>query len=287
MQNPPLNNEINQQEKLEPSEEKINGTTTHGNDNSSFLNVKTETSILIKDLLKSQDMLIEGSKLSPEFNSDYGRIKRPILSNAFGKSSTLVKLGNFVLVTSSIPGEGKTHTAINLALTIAQERDYSVLLIDSDVTRHGTSNCLDITNKPGLVELIEDDKLTINDVILKTDIQDLYIIPSGKQHTLATELLASQRMSEIIKEINEKFSNNLVILDGPPLLPTPQTQILCELVGQIVFIIEAGKTPQKIVEEALNLIPEGLATGLVMNKCEGMLSKGNHYYGYYNDNTLT
>ena len=236
--------------------------------------------VYIKEVLRKNNMLVHGSSLEPRFADEYRRIKRPLLSNAFGKSSSLVEKGNLILVTSSIPGEGKTHTAINLALSIAQERDHTVLLVDCDVTRHGTSCMLDIVDRPGLVDILESDSFTVGDAILRTDVPELCLISAGKQHDFVTELLASQKMSELVAEIGERYSDRVVIFDGPPLLPTPQTKILTSLVGQVVFVIEAGKTPQSVVEEALNMIPEEQATGLVMNKGEGISSYKSYYYGY-------
>ena len=236
--------------------------------------------VYIEEILRKNNMLVQGSRLGPQFADEYRRIKRPLLSNAFGKSSSLVEKGNLILVTSAIPGEGKTHTAINLALSIAQERDHTVLLVDCDVTRHGASRMLEIAGRPGLVDIIESDSFTVGDAILRTDVPELCLISAGKQHEFVTELLASQKMSELVAEIGQRYNDRVVIFDGPPLLPTPQTQVLTSLVGQVVFVIEAGKTPQSIVEEALNMIPEEQATGLVMNKGEGISSYNSYYYGY-------
>ncbi|MDT8283089.1 MAG: XrtA-associated tyrosine autokinase [Gammaproteobacteria bacterium] len=254
----------------------------HSADESTREQVKRETDkVDIKDRLRSQNMLVQGSKLGPRFVDEYRRIKRPLLSNAFGKSSSLIEKGNLILVTSSIPGEGKTHTAINLALSIAQERDHTVLLVDCDVTRHGCSRLLGIADRPGLVDIIEDDSFTVGDAILRTDVPELSLISAGKQHDFVTELLASQKMSELVAEIGERYDDRVIIFDGPPLLSTPQTQVLTGLVGQIVFVVEAGKTPQSLVEEALTMIPEEQATGLVMNKSEGISGRSGYYYGYY------
>ena len=90
-------------------------------------------------------------------------------------------------------------------------------------------------------------------------------------------------MSELVTEIGERYDDRVVIFDGPPLLPTPQAQVLAGLVGQVVFVIEAGKTPQAAVKEALAMIPEEQATGLVMNKSEGISSRSGYYYGYYSE----
>lgn len=239
--------------------------------------------VYIQDRLRENNMLVQGSCLSPNFSDEYRRIKRPLLSNAFGKSSSLMEKSNLILVTSSIPGEGKTHTAINLALSIAHERDHTVLLVDCDVARHGASTALGIVDKPGLVDILEEDDFGVGDAILRTDIPELCLISSGKQHDFVTELLASQRMSNLVAEIGARYEDRVIIFDGPPLLPTPQTQVLTGLVGQVVFVVEAGKTPQSVVEEALNMIPEEQATGLVMNKNEGLSGRSGYYYGYYGD----
>ena len=238
--------------------------------------------VYIEERLRKNNMLVRNSNLGPDFADDYGRIKRPLLSNAFGKSKSLLEKGNFILVTSSIPGEGKTHTAINLALSIAYERDHTVLLIDCDVTRQGASRELGIADKPGLIDILKNDDISVGEIILRTDIPELCLIPSGKQHDFVTELLASKRMSELVSEIGERYDDRVIILDGPPILPTPQTRVLSNLVGQVVFVIEASKTPQQVVEEALDMISEEQAVGLVMNKCEGISGHDNNYYGYYN-----
>lgn len=236
--------------------------------------------IEIMSRLQKLNMLVPGSRLGPNYSDEYRRIKRPLLSNAFGKSAQLVNKGNLILVTSSVPGEGKTYTAINLALSMAQERDHTVLLVDCDVTRQGVSQAMGISDKPGLVDILESNSFTVGDAILRTDIPELCIISAGKQHEYVTELLASQRMQEVVEEIGARYDDRVIIFDAPPLLSTPQTQVLTGLVGQVVFVIEAGKTPQSHVEEALKMIPQDQATGLVMNKSEGMSSRGSYYYGY-------
>jgi len=243
--------------------------------------------VYIEEVLRKSNMLVQGSDLGQAFADEYRRIKRPLLSNAFGKSASLLEKGNLILITSSIPGEGKTHTAINLALSMAHEQDHTVLLVDCDVTRCGTSRMLGIADKPGLVDILENNDFSVSDAILRTDIPALSLISAGKQHDFVTELLASQRMIELVSEIGERYSDRIVVFDGPPLLPTPQTQVLTNLVGQVVFVIEAGKTPQAVVEEALKLISEDQAIGLVMNKSEGLSARGGYYYGYYDENKKT
>ncbi len=235
----------------------------------------------ILDRLLANNMLVAGSNLGRDIQDDYRRIKRPLVSNACGRNKSMVDRGNLILVTSSIPDEGKTYTSVNLALSISQEMDTTVLLVDCDVVKQGVSRMLGLEKLRGLVDVLERDDLTISDVLLQTDVPNLRVMPAGKQHEYVAELLASQRMSDLINEMASRYKDRIIIIDGPPLLPTPLTQILAGLVGQVVFVIEAGKTPQSLVEEALEMIPEEQATGLVMNKNEGLSSRGSYYYGYY------
>ena len=239
------------------------------------------TRVEILEHLLEVNMLVPGSRLGPEFQDQYRKIKRPLLSNAFGKSSSLVENGNLILVTSSVPGEGKTYSSVNLALSIAQEKDNTVLLIDCDVAKQGVSRLLGIEKKEGLVDVLENDHLTIADVMLQTDLPNLRVLSAGKHDEYMAELLASQRMSDLVNEIAARYDDRVIIIDGPPLLATPQTPILAGLVGQIVFVVEAGKTSQSLVEDALELLPEDKAIGLVINKNEGLSGPHGYNYDYY------
>lgn len=235
---------------------------------------------ILKHLLKT-NMLVPGSSLDQRIRDEYRKVKRPLVSNAVGRSRLLVDRGNVILVTSSVPGEGKSYTSLNLALSMAQEMDNTVLLVDGDITRQGLSRSLGLGGAEGLIDILGADDLNIGDVMLHTDVPKLNVVSAGKmQNEYVAELLASQRMADLINELASRYSDRIVIIDGPPMLPTPQTQILAGLVGQVVFVIEAGKTPQALVTDALELIPEDQAVGLVLNKNEGLSSRGGYGYGY-------
>ncbi len=258
-----------------------------GTDGNLFGKEKVHVELL--DRLRETNMLVPGSDLDREIQDEYRRIKRPLVSNAVGRNKLMVERGNLILVTSSIPGEGKSYTSVNLALSIAHERDTTVLLVDCDIAKQGVSRALGLEGVTGLVDVLENDDLNIGDVMLHTDIPKLRVVSAGKQqHDYVAELLSSQRMADLMNELASRYSDRIVIIDGPPLLPTPQTQIIAGLVGQVVFVIEAGKTPQALVAEALELIPEEQATGLVMNKNVGLSSRSSYGYGYgygyYDDN---
>ncbi len=237
---------------------------------------------VFKKLLKN-NMLVPGSDLGRNIQDDYRRVKRPLVSNACGRNKAMVERGNIILVTSSIPGEGKTYSAVNIALSIAQEVDKTVLLVDCDVAKYGVSRMLGLEKRRGLVDVLESDNVDIGDVLLQTDIPNFRVVPAGKQHEYVAELLASDRMSNLVAELASRYADRIIIFDGPPLLPTPQTQILAGLVGQVVFVVEAGKTSRALVEEALELIPEEQATGILLNKNQGLAARSGYYYGYYGD----
>lgn len=232
--------------------------------------------------LRQMDMLVPGSKLGPEVKNEYRRIKRPLLSNAFGKTASLVDQGNLIVVTSSVPGEGKTYTAVNLALAFAQERDNTVLLIDCDVTKQGVSRMFGVEKRrPDFTDLLASEKISVGDALLHTDVPGLVLLPAGKPHEYITEMVASQRMARLVNEIASRYSDRIIIFDAPPLLATPEAQVLAGLVGQIVFVIEAGKTPHSIVDDALEMLPKDKAIGLVLNKSESLSNRGAYYYNYY------
>ena len=238
--------------------------------------------VYIMQRLREQGMLVPDSRMSVDVRHEYRRIKRPLLSNAFGKSSSLVDEGNLVMVTSAVPGEGKSYTAVNLALSMAQERDVRVLLVDCDVTKQGVSRMLGVQNRrPDLIDLLASDSMSIGDVLVKTDVPGLVMLPSGRPHEYITEMVASKRMQSVMEEFASRYNDRIVIFDAPPMLSTPESQVLAGLVGQVVFVVEAGKTPFTIVQEALGMIPEEKAIGMVLNKSESLSNRGGYYYNYY------
>jgi exopolysaccharide/PEP-CTERM locus tyrosine autokinase len=241
--------------------------------------------VKIHERLKAADMLVAGSRLGSEFADEYRRIKRPLLSNAFGKSSRLVDKENLILLASSIPNEGKTYTAINLALSIAQEKDHSVLLVDCDMAKKGLSRILGLENTLGLIDVLESDHITIGDALLNTDVPGLSVLSAGMRNEYGTELFGSQRMARLVDEMVTRYDDRVIIFDGPPIIPTPQAQVLAGLVGQIVFVVQAAKTPQQLVEEALGMLPRDKVIGLMMNMGEQFSGRRGSYYGYYGSET--
>ncbi|MCO7226254.1 XrtA-associated tyrosine autokinase [Pleionea sp. CnH1-48] len=231
------------------------------------------------DYLHAMSMVVPDDSRS-KIKEEYRLIKRPLLLNAAGKGNLKSDHGNLVMVTSSNPNEGKTFTAINLAMSIAAERDKTVLLVDCDVIRPSVARFfgLDPETK-GLTDYLTD-KATLNEVIVRTDFPTLRMITSGKPHHLSNELLASGKMEQLMHELSKRYSDRIIILDSPPLLTTTEAGILSTHVGQIVIVVEADNTKREELEqsiERLNLKDE-IAIGLVLNKSQRQMDS--HYYGY-------
>lgn len=211
---------------------------------------------------------------------EYRMIKRPLLMNALGKGAAPVDRGNMIMVTSSLPGEGKTFNALNLAMSMAMERDSTVLLIDADVVKPALSRILGLESRPGLTDVLVDPQLDLGDIIISTDLPKLKVIPAGRSHSHSTELLASDQMQRIANELSARYPDRIIVLDTPPLLVTSQASVLTHLVGQILMVVEAGKTPDSAVREAVSLLDSSKVIGMALNKSRGSLS-GEYYGGYY------
>ena len=182
-------------------------------------------------------------------------------------------------MTSSLPGEGKTFTAINLAMAISQEFDYTVLLVDADLLRSSVNKVFGIEDKAGLSEYLSGDVDSLSDVLLTTNIPKLTLLPAGKKHHLTSELFSSSLMDSLFDELSERYNDRIIIIDSPPVLSTNEANILSRKVGQIIFIIEQNKTTQASVKEALSQFDDNSVLGIVMNKTRTSNSSG--YYGYY------
>ncbi|WP_317205153.1 XrtA-associated tyrosine autokinase [Janthinobacterium sp.] len=211
---------------------------------------------------------------------DFRIIKRPLLRNARGgDGSAPIKHGNLIVVTSALPGEGKTYCAINLAMSIAMEMDITVLLVDADVARPSVLKVLGLAPLPGLMDILLSEELELSDVILKTNVPTLSILPAGRSNKHATELLASRSMSNLLSEIANRYADRIVIFDSPPLLITSEANVLAAQMGQVVLVVEAETTTQHAVKEALRQIEGCAHINLIYNKTKGF--PGGDYYGYY------
>jgi receptor protein-tyrosine kinase len=215
-------------------------------------------------------------------SEEYRVIKRKLINNAFGPLSATLNHPNLILVSSTRPGEGKTFTSVNLALSIALEQDKTVLLVDTDVLRPNVARTLDIQVPLGLTDYLSGDDVKVNDILYSTNVERLKIIAAGRPHHLSTELLASDKMVALANEFASRYPDRIVIFDAPPLLGITETAVLASMCGQAVVVLEENKTKLNELEKALSLLPKELAVGFVINKAYYSRDKGYGYgYGYY------
>lgn len=218
----------------------------------------------------------ERSQIAEEFRV----IKRPVLQNVRGKTAGPIDHANLVMVTSALPGEGKTFTALNLALSLATELDHTVLLVDADVARPSVLEALGLPKSKGLLDVLTDRNLGLGDVLLKTNIDKLSILPAGTPHRKATELLASEAMGDLVAEMADRYSDRIIVFDSPPLLPTTEARVLATHMGQILMVVEADRTTQSSVKQALATVEACPIVLMVLNRA-ARSEVGSYYAGAY------
>ena len=211
-------------------------------------------------------------------SQEFRVIKRPLLANAFGHGAPMVENGRRVMVTSAFAGEGKSFCAINLAMSIAAERDTFVLLVDADVSKPSIPRELGVETGAGLMDCLIDPNQDVGDLVLPTNIERLSILPAGRNHDNSTELLASASMRELLDHLSDRYDDRIIIFDSPPIMMTTEARVLASYMGQIVMVVEAGVTPREAVSDALASIGSPEVVGLVLNKSRE--ARGTRYQGY-------
>ena len=211
----------------------------------------------------------------------FRRIKRPILNIAFGDGVPKSENANVIMLGSALPGTGKTFCSFNLATSIAREKDVGAVLVDADVLKPNISVAFGLQDRPGLVDYLLDSSLTMDDIVVATNVLGIIVVPTGQQHDQATELLASRRMNQFVESLSQRFQARAIIFDTPPLLLTNEAQVLTEHMGQIVLVIEAGASTQETVEQALNSLNRDKPINAILNKARGVSFGEYGSYGYY------
>lgn len=229
------------------------------------------------DALAEQGFLVPNMPRT-HLGDQFRVIKRPLIANALGRHAASVRHANLIMLTSAMPGEGKSFTAINLAMSIAAELDHTVMLVDADVARPSILRKLSLPEGPGLLDLLEG-KASMQDVLLRTNIDKLTILPSGRPHPKATELLASVAMRELLDDMATRYADRIIIFDSPPLLLTTESRVLATHMGQVVMVVHAGQTLQADVQQALSTIESCPIRMMLLNKARSF-GKGAYSYGY-------
>lgn len=223
--------------------------------------------------LRKQGIVTPGTERTPTAEG-FRRVKRRVLSNLVNAPPNVP--ANLILVTSALSGEGKTFCAVNLAISIALEVDHSVLLVDADVRRPSVPSTLGLRADRGLMDLLLDRRIDMTDVLCRTDVGKLSLLFAGTAHQHSTELLASGATRGLLREMANRYHDRVIIFDSPPLLAASEATVLASQVGQVVMVVESGKTAESALKEALGRIEPNKLSGLVLNKA----SDAGLGYGY-------
>jgi protein-tyrosine kinase len=217
---------------------------------------------------------------------EFRLVKRNLMStwsqsqqNADRRSSRLI------MVTSARPGEGKTFSALNLAMALASERDVKALLVDADTQHSILPKIVGIPGDRGIVDVLTGN-LELSDVLLQTNLPNLMILPAGRGGPHVPELLSSREMEALLEELTQKLDDHFIIIDTPPCMASSDAAALAPLVGQIVFVIEAHNTQQAEIEAGLSTLSACPRISLLLNKSDTLASEHfGSYGGYYYHST--
>lgn len=228
------------------------------------------------DALRAGGYLPESSK-DRQFADQYRRIKRPLIEKALSGDDVGGE-PRVIVVTSAVPGDGKTFTSINLAFSMALERDISILLVDSDVAKHHITDIFGLRQRKGLLDALTNESLEPEALVVPTSSRGLSILPAGTRVEGTAELMSSNRMRQIVTILCARNPRRILLLDSPPLLITNEGRSLVKIAGQVVLVVRAGETPRHAVEAAIGMVGEKQAGGLILNEVKAGLTEG--YYGY-------
>lgn len=232
---------------------------------------------LAPDRLRARGLLAPGterSKLAEQFRL----VKRPLINRALGAPAARTG-AKLIMVTSAMPQEGKTFTAFNLALSISSERDIQVVLIDGDPHRGQVLETLGLEPRLGLMDYLGGSVRHLSEVLLATERDNLWLLPSGGAHENSSELMSGPRMAQLIAELELAYRPRIVLFDTPPLLASTESAMLAQHVGQIVMVVEASRTTRPRLEEALRMVSACPEVNLLLNKAQDIYQY--EQYGEY------
>ncbi|WP_428493287.1 P-loop NTPase [Rhodopila sp.] len=221
--------------------------------------------------------MIDWSRSRTRISEEFRLVQRQILRAAFGPDAQ-PGFSNLLLVTSARPGEGKSFIAANLSASIARQADHPVLLIDADAKRESICSSLGLADAPGLLDLAANPRLDPAPMIARTPIELLSILPIGRERERSAELFSATEMARLIENLGRRYADRLLILDAPPCLSTSDPALLAQLVGQILFVVEADRTQREEIEAALDLVQACPTITMVLNKQQ---TSTRHSFGAY------
>jgi exopolysaccharide/PEP-CTERM locus tyrosine autokinase len=210
-----------------------------------------------------------------EIGEQFRLVKRQLLARDGGADAA-----RRVLVCSANTGEGKTFCAVNLALSLAAEKDLQVLLIDADMVKPGVVSTLGIEDGPGLMDALADEALRIEDLVVRTDIPSLAVLPAGRHTNADTEYLASAHMARLLDRLTAGRPDLVVLFDSPPLLAASPAGVLAGLVDQALLVVRADVTSESALRDSVGMLRACDDIRLLLNAATaGTGTRFGSYYG--------
>jgi exopolysaccharide/PEP-CTERM locus tyrosine autokinase len=218
-----------------------------------------------RTMLAEKGMLVPGAPIGA-LAEEFRLVKRQLLLNArVIAAGPLGERARTILVGSGKPGDGKTFCAINLAISLAAERDVEVVLVDGDFAKPDVMASLGLDDSVGFLDILADPTIDLESCIVQTDVPQLSLLPAGKRTHSDTELLASARTGDVIDRLLAANPKRILVFDTPPTLAASPASVLALLVGQVMLVVRADRTTEADVREAVNLLDGCERISLVLN----------------------
>lgn len=227
--------------------------------------------------LAEHGFLVPGAPISG-LAEEFRIIKRELLAEIRGAGEH--DDGKVVLVASAHPGEGKTYCAVNLALSLAAENGLEVLLVDADVAKREAADLLGLQVETGLLDVLANPALRVEDYVIRTDLSGLAVLPAGTGNTQDAEYLSSGRMKDVIKALVAGRPERVVIMDSAPLLAASAASILAANVDLTLLIVRADRTTETALRDAAELLKACPQVQLLLNGVKFSAS-GRRFGSYY------
>lgn len=229
-------------------------------------------------LLAEHGLLVPGAPIGA-LAEEFRLVKRHLLATARTLRTESETFARTILVTSANPNDGKTYCALNLAISLAAERDVEVLLIDADFAKPDVMKRLGLAEGPGLLDVLADPGIDPEGCIVRTDIAQLSLLPCGSKSNADTELVASARTGQVIAALLAADPRRIVIFDSPPVLAASPAALIAGRVGQVVLVVRADRTGETDLREAVALLDDCEQVQLLLNAVA--YAPGGRRYGSY------
>ena len=234
--------------------------------------------------------LAEAGFLVPEeavtgLAEEFRLVKRRLLTGVEARSSLPEEKRRSILICSGQPDEGKSFCAVNLALSLAGEREVDVLLVDGDFSKPEALSMLGLEGGPGLVDALADPTVDVENFVIRTDIPGLSVLPAGRKANNVPELLASDRTRDVFERLVAGDGRRIILIDSPPALMASPATVLAGLVGQVVVVVRADRTIEADLRETIGLLSACDDIALLLNGAGGAVTgrKYGSYDGYGHD----